>query len=272
MNDVTIVPGQLTEAVPDRETDLQQISSLIAGDGEAPEIVDASGEDTPEAELPAPEPETETPDDDAPEAAKPEIDYEMAVPMPDGLEPVTLGALKDHYQATKDFDTQRDTWESKRMASDNQLIAAKRELEQLAAMMGGIKPEALQFVRQQRALNRDEQVAKLVEVIPEWADSTVKKAAAAELVSMVQDYGISEAEFAHIDNHQHLKILYDLNRLRKKEAAAIAKAEKLALEVPKHQKTPARQISKAQEQRNKIKRAQDGTQQDKLAAIGALIG
>jgi len=271
MSDLEIVPEQLTPETPDHENDLAAISSLIAGDSAEPEH-DASGEAKQVAELPEPEPEMETPDDEPPADAKPEVDYDQIVPLPDGLEPVTLGALKDHYTATRDFDEQRDKWEAHQMVQRNQHIAAKRELEQLAAMMGGIKPEALQFVRSQRKLNRDQELTKLVEAIPEWTDPAVKKQAGAELVPMLKEYGIDEAEFAHIDNHRYLVILHDLNRLRKKEAAALAKAEKLALAVPKGQKTVTRKISKSQEQRNKIARAKSGNEQDKLAAIGALIG
>jgi hypothetical protein len=255
--------------------DLSRINELIAGDSPEP-AQDAGEADLAAAAEPPLEPET---GDDEPEPAaaddEPEpaaaIDYDALIPMPDGAEPISIGALKDHYQNITDFTAERETWESTRMEQDNQLIAAKQELYTLGEMMGTVRPEVVAHIRQQRAASQETEKGKLLEVFPQWADPAVKKADSPALVSTLLQYGYSEADFAGIADHRHIKILSDLSKLQARDKAGREKAAAVKVDLPKGQKSVQRKQSKAQAHRSKMERAKSGTEADKNAAIGSLI-
>lgn len=272
MSELEVIPEQITELQPDGPDDLSAISALIAGDSPEPEQAE---EAVGTADLPEPDPvelETDSPEPDEDEPAPTaQVDYEQVVPMPDGGESLTVGQLKDHYQATIDHNQERDTWEQHRMEQDNQLLVARATLNELAGLMGNVDPRALEFVQKQQQANQASEAQKLLQVFPEWADPAVKKAATPALVETMKEYGYTEVEFAHINDHRQIKALSDLSRLRAKEKAGALKREQIKSELPKGQKSVARKQTAAQVRRDKIKRAQNGTEQDKLAAIGHLI-
>lgn len=269
MSELEIIPEQITQDAPEPPGDLADITALIAGDSPEPEQVEAA----PDAALPEPEPELET-EPPEPEEAPPEpvkVDYEQVVPMPDGGESQTIGQLKDHYQATIDHNQAQETWEAHKMEQDNQMLVARQQLNELASLLGDVKPEALAHVQQRRAAGQAAEAAALLQVFPEWSDPDVKAAARPALIETYKSLGFNEAEFGHIADHRLIKGLSDLTRLLAKEKAGAAKREAIKAELPKGQKSVPRKQTAAQQSRDAIKRAQTGTEQDKLAAIGSLI-
>ena len=271
MAELEAVPDSITQDAPEPAGELAEISALIAGDSPEPEQV--VSDDVAAAEPEPAELETEPPDPDIDDAAAEPlaVDYDQIVPMPDGAEPLTIGALKDHYQATVDHNQERETWEQHRMEQDNQQLVARATLNELAGLLGDVNPQALEFVQRQQQTNQAAEAQKLLQVFPEWADPDVKKAATPALVETMKAYGYSEQEFAFISDHRQIKALSDLARLRKAEQAGAAKRENIKAELPKSQKSVTRKQTAAQAQRDKIKRAQNGTEADKLSAIGSLI-
>ena len=276
MAELETIPEELTETEPDQDNDLARIGKLIAGDSPEPAAEAGEEEETEEAAAPA---EQETaPDEpasedceDSEEPEVPEIDYNQVVPMPDGQETVTIGQLKDHYRGKADFETERETWESHRMGQDNQMAAAKRDLIELAELVGTVNPDVLANLNQRRNERKAQQKELLLGVYPEWTDPAVKKAASVELIATAKEMGYSEIEFAHIDDYRHIKVLQHLSKYMAREKAGLEQRDKIKAELPKGRKSVQRKQSKSQLRRATIERARTGSEGDKIAAIGALI-
>ena len=269
MSELETVPETITELQPDGPSDLGAITALIAGDSPEPEQVEAADDAAapdPELEL-----ETEPPEEDEAPPEPVKVDYDQVVAMPDGLEAQTIGQLKDHYQATIDHNQAVEAWEAHRMEQDNQLLVARQALNEFANLIGDVKPEVMAHVQQQRQASQVSEAAALLKVFPEWADPEVKKAATPALLETMQSLGYSEAEFAQIGDHRLIKGLSDLTRLRKAEKAGIERRENIKAVIPKGQKGTQRKQTASQAQRDKLQRARNGTESEKLAAIGSLI-
>ncbi len=248
---------------------VSEIAELIRGESSAPIPADTDAPGAPDEPVEDSESETETS-----EPAPPEIDYKLLIPISasDGeseSESQTIAQLKDHYQASKSFESDREAWETTRGEQDNQAMVARQQLNALAEMLGDVAPEALQKARENLGMNAEHEARMILEVFPEWKKPEVKKAASELMLETAREYGLSELEYMAIDNHIHIKILHDLAKFkqaaragRKKleEAAAITKAQKPAT-VNKPQK-PAITATE---------RAKSGTATDKIRAIGALI-
>jgi hypothetical protein len=265
-----------TNDVPGQVTELGKISELIARDSPtAPKPTDDDGaDDTPAApdpdpvEIPEDNPEPDAADaDDAPV----KVDYDQVIPMPEGAEPVTIGQLKDYYQGKVDFDQQRETWEANRVELDGKHIIAKQGLMDLANLVGQVNPQVLAHLQQQQQATRQTEAAALLEVFPEWADAEVKRAATPKLKAVAAQLGFSEAEFAHIADHRQIRALHMLEGFLTKQAAAAAAKDKIAVELPKAQKTQKRKVSDAQRKAQILERAKGGDANQKNAAISTLI-
>jgi len=263
------------ETQADVMDDISQIAELLSESNTEAEQPDDAHEAQPAAEAETDEGESTaseseaTPEDD--DAELPGIDYSMEVPMDTDGEKLTIGALKDHYQATRQFDQERESWEASRVEKDQKLLQKSYSLQFLANAIGDVKPEAIQALQEYRSAELQQEKAVLLDLLPDWKQPEKMKADRSELIELVKGYGISEAEFAQIAKAGAVKLLYDYNQLRKRESAARAKLEALQKPAPKQaksRKTPGPD----QQKRAAIERAKNGTEQDKLAAIGALIG
>jgi hypothetical protein len=110
-----------------------------------------------------------------------------------------------------------------------------------------------------------------LDLYPEWSDPEVKKAAAPKLLKAAQALGFTESEFAFISDHRQVRALEMLSRYMQREEDGKAKAEALKPTLPKGQQSKQRKQSESQKKRDVIARAKNGSQQDKEAAISALI-
>jgi hypothetical protein len=267
------------EDVPGQVTELGKISELLGRD--APAIADPDDDDGADEAAAAPDPDpVETPEadpdpdlaaDDADDSEPAKIDYDQVVPMPDGAEPVTVGQLKDHYQGRADFDQERTAWEDARMLQENKTMAARQQLYDLANLVGEVNPAVLEHMQNMRSSNQQQEQAALLGVFPEWVDPAVKKAAAPALIATIAEYGYSQADFAHIQDHRQIKVISDLARYKAREKAGLEKAEQLKPVLPKGQKSAQRKQTSAQKRADSIKRAKSGNEGQKLTAIGDLI-
>ncbi len=261
---------------PDKpQEDIAAISELISR-GDAPESEQQDAPEAPERDDQPPEMAEQgsdeiAPQEEADEPEAPQVDYDQVIPMPDGLEPVTVGQLKDHYREHQDLQQERETWEAHQSEQQLKLMAVQRDVEQLLQFMRTQPPEVLAHLQRLRAVDTDREKAMLLQVFPDWADAEKKKAARAEQLETFQQYGFSEQEYSGIQDHRVIKALHDLTQYRKREAAAKAKAEQLKAELPKGQKTVQRKQTPAQQRAALINRAKRGDQNAKIAAISSLI-
>ena len=261
---------------PRPQNDIAAISELItSGDAE-------ESEPQQEAEAPpgdAQQPETaeqgeavEAQQEQADEASEaPQVDYDLEMPMPDGMENMTVGQLKDHFRDHQNLQQERDDWEAQYSEQQLELMAARRQLVELADMLQDVKPEVVDHVQQMIGRNDEQEAELLLKTFPAWSDPDKKAAARAEQLETFKQYGFSEWEYSSIKDHRVIKALHDLSQYRKREAAGKAKREELKSTVPKGQKTVQRKQSAAQERAALINRAKRGNETDKLAAMSSLI-
>jgi hypothetical protein len=258
------------------QNEIAAISELITGGdpGESEQQQDAEAQQDDEQQQETAEQgeeveaQQEQADDDT-EAQQ--IDYDLEVPMPDGMENMTIGQLKDHFREYQDLQQERDTWEAQQGEQQLELMATRRQLVELADMLQDVKPEVIDHVQQMQQRRDDQEAELLLKTFPAWADADKKAAARTEQLDTFKQYGFSEWEYSSITDHRVIKALHDLSQYRKREAAGKAKREQLKADLPKGQKPQRRKPTQAQERAALIQRAKRGTETDKTAAISSLI-
>lgn len=265
----------IPEDVPPQKPldDIAAISELITG-GDPDESEQQQEAETEQEvqQLPETAEAEEIPPEEAAEPTEPsQIDYDQEIPMPDGMENMTVGQLKDHFREHQDLQQERETWEAQQGEQQLELMAARRQLVELAQMMQDVKPEVVDHVQQMMSRNDEQEAELLLKTFPAWADPDKKAAARAEQLETFKTYGFSEWEYSSINDHRVIKALHDLSQYRKREAAGKAKREELKSIPPKGQKPPTRKQSAAQQRAAMIQRAKRGSETDKYAAIGSLI-
>jgi hypothetical protein len=157
------------------------------------------------------------------------------------------------------------------MDQQTEQIAAQQQLTALANLIGESNPALVAHMQQQQQATRQVETKRLLDLYPTWADPDVKKAAAPALLKAAQVLGFSETEFAFISDHRQVRALEMLSRYMQREEDGKAKAEAFKAELPKSQKSKQRKQSASQKKSDLIKRAKGGSNDDKQAAISALI-
>ena len=108
--------------------------------------------------------------------------------------------------------------------------------------------------------NLTQENAKLVKVIPEWNDGSVRTREQEEMRTFLKNYGYTDNEISGIADHRALKLARDLWRLKSQQTTAQQKLKKIA-KIPKRVK--AGTVTKAERQKQ-IKQSQiDGAAKSK---------
>lgn len=249
---------------------VSEMSELIRL-GEQPDIKPAEKEVTGAPDEPPPEGEQPVPDDDNPEP--PSIDYDLVIPISasdgegEGGESQTISQLKDHYQATKSFESDREAWETRQTEQENEAMVARLHLNSLAEMLGDVAPEALQKARENLGMNAEHEARMILQVFPDWEKPEVKKVASEMMLATAREYGFTEAQYMAIDDHRQIKVLHDLAKFQKQARAGREKLD--AAPKPPIAQKPAKPTPTPQPAVSSKTRI--GSHPNQLAAIGALI-
>lgn len=256
-------------------TSIEQIDSLLA-DALGGNVIDENGqpqkkhpEKEPEQE---PERELETPDgedviDVAEELAEaiPEavIDYDLDIPMPDGRESMSLGAMKDRV-------TELERSESQMIERENNLMRQQDEINMLMNQVGELPPE----LRQQASQKQQQHMAKerdaMLKAIPEWSDRETYDRDRVGIVEVGKQYGFSELEIGQIMDHRVVKFMRDYSRLSKNAKDA----ERLPAQIKKASKVgskPRRTTKKSTQDTMVAEAISSGNDDVKQAAISELL-
>jgi hypothetical protein len=246
-------------------SDLGAITDLINPPAEEPK----SGQDAvTDDELIDPDAEELTPEPENPEPL--EIDYDQVVPVKVGseAEELTIGQLKDHYQESRQFHQERDSWESVRMDQQNENLVARQQVVELVQLLGDVNPELITRLNSQREAAGKQQAELLIQTFPEWQDADIKARDRVGLLETWKALGFSDTEFGTLlTDHRMVKGLSDLAKFRARER----KAQEAKPTIPKGQKPKGRKRTQAQEVAQATKRAADGSPEEKNQAIGRLI-
>lgn len=196
--------------------------------------------------------------------------YNIAVPMADGGEPMTIGQLKDGVQS---FRQERETFETNRITQESEILRARQELQQLVQVIGpdNLKPEALELMRGQQTQYLQEQQRALLAMRPEWAEPEKAKAAQAEIAGALESYGFTPAERERIADARLIKAFHDLAVYSKRIAAANERMSELRSNA-KPAAPRGRKAEKPSDASKIINQAKAATSDsDKAGAVAALI-
>jgi hypothetical protein len=181
-------------------------------------------------------------------AAAEKLNYKLKVPMQDG-DPVTLGELKDFYQA-------RQTEKLALIERENTALKQREEVETLISHLDQMPPEILARARARAQATIQREGKLLAEAIPETA-TTEGMAKMRESIFSLTD-------------HKTVKVLYDFARLR--EGIKAAKANIKPLRSTNPNATGQASGAKTSEVDARVQRAkQTRNEVDQLAAVDALL-
>jgi len=135
--------------------------------------------------------------------------YSLKVPMPDGAEPLTIGALKDKVKELVNLETRETQFEARRIKSEGDLIKSQNEVRDLLAMLPKeqITEAMVEKVRkrQDAVLTRERRLT--LEHIPEWEDDETRATEVKAISDFMQEYGFDETFITTVQDHRALRFL-----------------------------------------------------------------
>lgn len=150
--------------------------------------------------------------------------YKIKIPMRDGQEPVTLGALKDRIGEVVDLEQRELQFDQHRRDREGEILRAENEVRELMQLIPreNLKPELIQKVRAQHdsTMRRERQLT--VEHIPEWRDDSKRLVDIQGMTELVQSYGFPESFITTVVDHRALKMLRDFYRMDQRIRKALA--------------------------------------------------
>ena len=197
--------------------------------------------------------------------------YKLDVPMRDGLEPLTLGALKDKAMKAGDLEIASTEIEERRSKYENDMIRSRGELNAIVAMLPEIPPELVAKARDAHIENLQTERQALLDVKPEWADDAVYERAQADILEAVGDYGFTRTDIDLVIDHRLTKLLHDFAGMKTRIAAANAKAKEIRDNKPRGGKRVNEQTRAATGRKAAIENARTGNMGDKVAAVSQLL-
>lgn len=152
--------------------------------------------------------------------------YDVEVPMPNG-KPVKLGALKDAHGKQADLEVRELQFAERVNKQEAEWTRAQTELSELLSMVDpkAIKPELQQRVRDKVAADVARERKRVLEVIPEWQDQTVREAELGVMVDYLKDFGIHETFLTATMNHKLFRMVRAATLQKQRIERALAKVE-----------------------------------------------
>jgi hypothetical protein len=153
--------------------------------------------------------------------------YKIKVPMPDGVEPMTLGTLKDRVGEVAELEYRELQFDQRRRDSEGELLRAQNEIRELMQLIPReqLKPELIDKVRKQHNATMTRERQLTLEHIPEWRDEEKRVAELEGMTELVQEYGFPAEFVSTVVDHRALKMLRDFYRMDKRIRAALANVE-----------------------------------------------
>lgn len=185
----------------------------------------------------------------------------------------TLGELKDGFKELEKFRGDAETFETRKTAQDNEVMVAKRQIDQLVelgARTNSLHPEVLAKLE----IIHGEKVATerrlVLSAIPEWDNAIERQKDFTEMGGLMSQYGFSQAEIEGELDHRKLKFMRDM--ARRENQIKNATPEKVG-KVPADTGKGKRQV-KTSKLRERISAAKtrSASKQQKVGVISELIG
>jgi len=197
--------------------------------------------------------------------------YKLNVPMRDGAEPVTLGALKDAATKAGDLDIRSTEIDERQSKLENDMIRSRGELSAIVALLPEIPPELVAQARDAHIEHLQTERQALLAVKPEWANDETYERAQVDILEAVADYGFSRTDLDLVIDHRLTKLLHDFAGMKKRIAAANAKAK----EIRDHGKRGGKRVNEQQRAATgraaAAEKAKTGNMGEKVAAVSQLL-
>ena len=189
-------------------------------------------------------------------------------------ERATLGELKDSFKDYKQMKADQGSFEERKLKQDNEVMVAKRQIEQLVEV--GIKtnslhPEVLAKLEQVHADNVQRERRAVLEVLPEWSDTSVRSEAYENMTRLMTRYGFSRSEVEGVLDHRLLKFMVDMTT--RENQIDNARVSDQGGKVPANQGKGRKRVLTKSKLKDRISAAKQpgATRQEKHAAISELI-
>ena len=149
--------------------------------------------------------------------------YDVEVPMPNG-KAVKLGALKDAHAKQDDFTVRELAFEERVAKQEAEWTRAQTEMQALMSQLDpkAIKPELREKVRQQIAADVTRERKRVLEVIPEWSNETVREADLGAMVEYLKDFGMHESFLTATMNHKLFRMVRSATLQKQRIEKALA--------------------------------------------------
>lgn len=243
-------------ATNDTRTAEEKVADLLSG--KEPEKASPTPEASGDAETGAEaQPEQEAEQAEA-EAEQPgAVDYKQEIPLSDGTK-VTLGELKDHYQA-----------HAANLAAlidrENQVMQRHSELQEMAQYLQ-LPPEVKQQIEAQQRDYLQAQHGLMIGAIPEWKDAAAFEKGRTAIFDLGKEYGV---DLSKVTDHKVVKMLHDFARL--KGAIRTAKASVKPVRAPEPRPAPSRAQGNPDLQNAIATAKRTGNHNDQVQAVDMLL-
>ena len=269
----------------DRAGKVEAIADLLAGQEPEPQGTEDKAPAQQAAQEPAPESEPQADNDaDAPELTPTAIAEklgmtatqlfrELRIPV-EGGEPLTMEEVKAAGTQLREVSDVQETLQQQRVDFENETMLQRQQMQTL---IGRLPPESLQPDFVQNVLNEHKEYVAtetqaLLVVRPDLKDAAKFKSTRQLMIDFVKPYGFKAVEVDGIIDHRLAKLVIDMaekdQRIRQLEKDG---AHKPRTDKRKRSTQPARQ-SRTRRNQQRADAATGGTQQEKVAAIAALLG
>jgi hypothetical protein len=224
IDDISALLGAPESKKPDR-SDRSVHSARDADDGAG-----RSGAEAPlRPDRPALELDDDEADDDQPKRRKkaktlqafveehelePKAIYDLEISLEEGDEPVTIGKLKDHFKETRDLDQRRDEFEEWQTQSQNEVLTARMQIEQVLARVTDVVPpevlaRAFADMQADSTARLEKSRQQLAEWFPQWRDAQAKARDRERLEAALGSYGFSKFEVGAVQDARLVKFAMD---------------------------------------------------------------
>jgi len=145
---------------------------------------------------------------------EPKAIYDLEISLEEGDEPVTIGKLKDHFKETRDLDARRDEFEEWQTQSQNEVLTARMQIEQVLARVTDVVPpdvlaRAFADMQADSTARLEKSRQQLTEWFPQWRDAQVKARDRERLETALGSYGFSKFEVGAVQDARLVKFAMD---------------------------------------------------------------
>jgi hypothetical protein len=186
-------------------TDLEQVENLLNPQPKAPEKAPAAapGGDPTAANEGEQDPDDgqETGDETGEQEAE-GVDYAQEIPLSNG-EKLTLGELKDHYQASA-------AREVDLIERENRVMQKYDEIQEMGQYMN-VPQEVRERIATQQVAYLSEQHGLMMQAIPEWKDQAAFEKGRLAIHDLGKEYGV---DLSKVSDHRVVKMLRDFSALK----------------------------------------------------------